>query len=91
MTRRNDVKNLNLLSSCSHLTSLSVFLWHLKEGSNNYSNLMCLGLSKGESFPCGSPGKKSTRNVGDLGWEDTLEKEKATHSNILAWRIPWAV
>ena len=26
-----------------------------------------------------------------LGWEDPLEKEKATHSRILAWRIPWAV
>jgi len=24
-----------------------------------------------------------------LGQEDTLEKEKATHSSILAWRIPW--
>ena len=24
-----------------------------------------------------------------LGWEDTLEKEMATHSNTLAWRIPW--
>ena len=24
-----------------------------------------------------------------LGWEDPLEKGKATHSNILAWRIPW--
>ena len=24
-----------------------------------------------------------------LGWEDTLEKEMATHSNILAWRTPW--
>ena len=24
-----------------------------------------------------------------LGWEDPLEKELATHSNILAWRIPW--
>ena len=23
-----------------------------------------------------------------LGWEDPLEKETATHSNILAWRIP---
>ena len=23
-----------------------------------------------------------------LGWEDPLEKEMATHSNILAWRIP---
>ena len=24
-----------------------------------------------------------------LGWEDLLEKGKATHSSILAWRIPW--
>ena len=27
--------------------------------------------------------------VGSLGWEDPLEKGKATHSSILAWRIPW--
>ena len=24
-----------------------------------------------------------------LGWEDPLEKKMATHSSILAWRIPW--
>ena len=24
-----------------------------------------------------------------LGWEDPLEKEMATHSNILAWGLPW--
>ena len=28
--------------------------------------------------------------VQSLGWEDPLEKEMATHSNLLAWRIPWA-
>ena len=27
--------------------------------------------------------------VQSLDWEDTLEKEMATHSSILAWRIPW--
>ena len=27
--------------------------------------------------------------VWSLGWEDPLEKEVATHSSILAWRIPW--
>ena len=27
--------------------------------------------------------------VSSLHWEDTLEKEMATHSSILAWRIPW--
>ena len=37
--------------------------------------------------------KASAYNVGDpvsiLGWEDPLEKEMATHSSILAWKIPW--
>jgi len=46
-------------------------------------------------FPCGSAGKESACNAGDLGsflgWEDPLEKGKATHSRILAWRIPWTV
>ena len=27
--------------------------------------------------------------VQSLGWEDPLEKEMATHSSILAWKIPW--
>ena len=29
--------------------------------------------------------------VQSLGWEDPLEKGKATHSSTLAWRIPWTV
>ena len=29
--------------------------------------------------------------VRSLGWEDPLEKEKATHSSILAWRLPRTV
>ena len=28
--------------------------------------------------------------IWSLGWEDPLEKGKATHSSILAWRIPWS-
>ena len=45
-------------------------------------------------FPGGSDGKESACNVGEiwvrsLGQEDPLEKEMATHSNILAWRISW--
>ena len=47
------------------------------------------------AFPGGSAGKESTCNVGDLGsipgWEDPLKKGMATHSSILAWRIPWTV
>ena len=34
------------------------------------------------------PAIQETR-VRSLGWEDLLEKEMATHSSILAWRIPW--
>ena len=45
------------------------------------------------SFPGGSEVKASACNTGDpvqsLGQEDPLEKEMATHSSILAWRIPW--
>ena len=29
--------------------------------------------------------------IRSLGWKDPLEKGKATHSSILAWRIPWTV
>ena len=44
-------------------------------------------------FPGGSNSKESACNVGDLGsipgQEEPLEKGMATHSSILAWRIPW--
>ena len=45
-------------------------------------------------FPGGSDGKKNPPSmqeiqVRSLGWEDPLEKGVATHSSILAWRIPW--
>ena len=46
-------------------------------------------------FPCGSAGKESACNVGDLGSILGLGRSpgegKTTHSNILAWRIPWTV
>ena len=41
----------------------------------------------------GPDGKEFACNAGDpgstLGWEDHLEEKMATHSSILAWRIPW--
>ena len=43
-------------------------------------------------FPGGSAGKEPACNVGDLGsipgLGDPLEKEMATHSSVLAWRVP---
>ena len=50
-------------------------------------------------FPGSSVGEESACNAGDylqpgdpdltLDLEDPLEKEMATHSRILSWRIPW--
>ena len=34
------------------------------------------------------PAMKETQTL-SLGWEDLLAKGMATHSSILAWRIPW--
>ena len=50
-------------------------------------------------FPDSSVGKETACNAGDHGSipgsrrspGESLEKGKATHSSILAWRIPWAV
>ena len=47
-------------------------------------------------LPCGSAGKESARNAGDRGSIPELgrspeEEGKATHSSILAWRIPWTL
>ena len=50
-------------------------------------------IEQGLGFPGGSavknPPAMQEMWVWSLGWEDPLEKEMATHSNILAWRIPW--
>ena len=40
-------------------------------------------------LPGGSPAMQETW-VQSLGWEDPLEKEMATHSSVLAWKIPWS-
>ena len=47
-------------------------------------------------FPGGSGGKTlpamqepQETQIKSLGWEDPLEEGMATHSSILAWRIPW--
>ena len=53
---------------------------------------MCTVLTNliyAEDFPGGSNIRESTCSAGDLGREYHLEKGMATHSSILAWRIPW--
>ena len=55
-------------------------------------SIVCISLSF-LGFPGGSDGKEPACNAGDLVWplgrEDPLENGMATHSSILAWRIPW--
>ena len=36
-----------------------------------------------------NPPAMQETQIQSLGWEDTLEKGMATHSSILAWRVPW--
>ena len=51
-----------------------------------------LGISSWVGFPGGSDGKESACSAGDwgliAGWEDPIEEGMATHSTVLAWRIP---
>ena len=57
------------------------------------SSTIYIALTLYLGFPGGSDSKESACNAGDMvwsmDWEDPLEKEMATHSSILAWRIPW--
>ena len=47
-----------------------------------------------KGFPGGASGKEPAcqcrLDVTDVGWEDPLEEGMATHTSILAWRIPWS-
>ena len=55
--------------------------------------VFCLGLQYSSGFPGSSVVKNlpvvQGMQVQSLGWEDPLEKEKATQSSILVWKIPW--
>ena len=66
------------MGRCKRLNSLKSFI-HIR--------LSYLG------FPGGSDSKHllamRETQVWSLGWEDPLEKETATHSSTLAWKIPW--
>ena len=57
------------------------------------------GIGYPVQYPWASPVAQLVKNppamwetwTRSLGWEDSLEKRKATQSSILAWRIPWTV
>ena len=64
----------------------NTYIWTLERPTDEP---ICKAAIRG--FPGGSEGKASACNAGDPGfipgWEDPLEKETATHSSILAWKI----
>ena len=60
-----------------------------KEAKHKESLLVYFPHKPLVGLPWVSVGKESACNVGDLGQEDPLEKEMATHSSNLVWKIPW--
>ena len=73
--------------------SLSLLQWIFPTQESNQGLLHCRQILSQLSYQ-ESPSKMEN-NAGDwvpsLGWEDPLEKRKATHCSILAWRILWTV
>ena len=67
------------LENISKLSSKSAFI-------NDRHN--CYGASHVPQIVKNLPVVQETR-VRPLDWEDPLEKQMATHSSILAWKIPW--
>ena len=65
----------------SFISPLSVKLWNKNEGYTSETSLVAQTVKH-------LPEMQGTR-VPSLGWEDPLEKEMATHSSTLAWKIPW--
>ena len=66
------------------------WVWHpymLLPSSHRYNALLSWAPQVAQMVK-NTPAMQETR-VWSLGWEDPLEKGMATHSSILAWRIPW--
>ena len=83
------IKSLPMSENCdlvSHIpVTLGVNLMEALPAHPAFEACFCV------DFPGGSDGKASAYNAGVPDREDLLEKEMATHSNILAWKIPWMV
>ena len=70
--------------------------WYIPYGEHNGGALKSKSRAtiwSSKDFPGGWDSEESAlmqeTGVWPLGWEDSLEKGMATHSSILAWRLPW--
>ena len=70
-------KKMDMREVCSALPDITAFIF-----KNIYLFILVVQTVKN------LPAMQETK-VQSLGWEDPLEEEMATHSSILAWRIPW--
>ena len=93
-----------ILSQLGHKGSPRILEWvayHLSRGSSQPNNWTRASCNAGRFFTSwvtraslvaqtvkSLPAMRQTW-VQSLGWEEPLEKEMATHSSILAWKIPW--
>ena len=68
-----------------------LFVWFQFQGVGGFSFAFAIELTFLVSQLVMNPPAMRETWVQSLGWEDPLEKGKATHSSILAWRIPWTV
>ena len=70
-----------------------IYIEYLKESIKKAKLLELMSSARLQDtgvLPGGSVVKNlQETHVQPLGWEDPLEKSMATHSSILAWRIPW--
>ena len=87
------MKVQNILSESAYLNwdNVGCSSWKL---NGNLGETDHLSETKGASLVAQvvkNPPAMQETWVQSLGWEDPLEKGKAAHSNILAWRILWTV
>ena len=85
----------NLISGSSVFSNSSLNMWKftvhvlLKPGLENFKHYFTImWTSLVDQMVKHLPTMQETQ-VRSLGWEDSLEKEIATHSITLAWKIPW--
>ena len=71
--------------------NLNLGLWardHAYNCPTAYLDMRFPGSTVLKNLPADA-GDTQEMQVQFLGWEDTLEKERATHSSILAWKMSW--